>query len=214
MILVVGANGASVALSTSIDEDAIQVTLLMRQHWSLRPAIIRNSRPFAICKFIDDCCGNEERLKAIPLMISSLRRHHNPTFPDVINTCTDSTVLDKTDQSCPALEQFNSLPLGYAINDPALHRYEKLIMNYGEKILPIEQLLERMKNSCNDYEIHAFLCSSDKKLIESCIGKALQELHDDKGYEDYYEFIIKTKQILSDLNKELIKTSVDDTNTD
>ncbi|CAF0942434.1 unnamed protein product [Didymodactylos carnosus] len=213
-IFVVGTNGVSLNLPTSINENVIELARLMEQYSSLKPAAIQNHRPLAICQFIDNCCRAEDRSKAISLMVSSSPRKHNFTFPKVINTCTDSTALSKADQSCPSLQQFSSLPLVPDTDDPALRQFYNLRKKYNIERIQISKLMRHMRIICNNYEFYAFVCLSDKKSLQSCVGKVIQRIHDYGGYEAYYKYMIEIKQSLTNLNQQLVQLFVENRNTD
>ncbi len=72
IIFMNGASGASLDLPTSINKDAAEIGRVWVQVWSSKPPELLNRRPLAICPFIDNCCADEDRLKAIELMGSSL----------------------------------------------------------------------------------------------------------------------------------------------
>ena len=205
VLFVVGTNGASVKLSTSIDENAIELARLIEKFWSSKPAVLLNHPPLAICRFIDDCCEGEKRLKAISLMISLvLHRADSLSFPKVTNTCIDSTVLNKTEQTCLSLQQFNSMQLPN-IKDPAVEQFFSVTMKYNTELI---KLRDHIEDSCTDYEFHAFLCLTDKNLLQSCTAKILQGIHNKDGYKAYYKFMMQTKQSLTRINQILAHDTV------
>jgi hypothetical protein len=58
-----------------IDENAIEVARIFEQVWSMKPAVLLNQRPVAICQFVDGCCRSEDRLKAVSIF--NLSSAHN-----------------------------------------------------------------------------------------------------------------------------------------
>ncbi|CAF0918719.1 unnamed protein product [Adineta steineri] len=210
MIFIVGTNGASLNFPTSISEDVIELIPLLEQFSSLTPAAMLNTRPYAVCKFIDNCCEGEDRLKAISLWMSSIN-HNNTTLDNVINTCTNPTTLNNEDQSCPSLEQINSLPISIREDASAVQQLNSLLKHYPEVIL-FDLLASISLDVCNDYEFHAFACLSDKTLFESCITKSLQIMYDLRGHEKYYRFIRRFKTSFPNIIQYLTQVSVENKN--
>jgi hypothetical protein len=56
----------------SIDEDATELTQLFEEFWSLKPDVLKEEGPLAVCQFIDQCCKDEDRSRAISTLIDSM----------------------------------------------------------------------------------------------------------------------------------------------
>ncbi|UJR08065.1 hypothetical protein I4U23_012342 [Adineta vaga] len=67
---------------------------------------------------------------------------------------------DHTNQSCQSLMELDSLPMS-----------------------------KEDEGSCNAFEEYAFICLTNKTLIQSCAGKVLEKILYKDGYSSYYNFI-------------------------
>jgi hypothetical protein len=212
IFVVVGINGVWIKLVPSVNEDAIELAQLAEQFWSLKPAVFQRKGPLVLCQFIDECCSTENRFQAISFIVSSIANEYRNKnrYARVLNSCINSTAMEKANQSCPLLNQIISPSITQEDKfDIIQHR--RVIVNYYTQL---NNLTNHVYESCNNEEIHALLCLSNTKLIRSCVNKILQEIYDDNGYDGYQEFIIETKKILIDLNQQLSSLSMKNKNTD
>ncbi|CAF1072818.1 unnamed protein product [Adineta steineri] len=208
MVFIVSINGVSIKPVSSTDNDAIELAQLAEKIWSLKPAALQTKGPLVICQFIDKYCTNENRFQAISSMVSSIVNEYRSKhrYARVLNKCISKTVLEETKQSCPILQQLIS-PTITQQDKFNIIQYQRVLMSYFTEL---NILISHVQTSCNDEEIHGFLCSSNMTLITTCTNKILREIYNDNNYE---EVIIKTKQALTDLNQELlslyIKTEIE-----
>jgi hypothetical protein len=206
MIFLSGINGAWLTLPTSVDEDAITLTRLAEEFWSLKPAVFQNKGPLVLCQVIDECCATDDRAKAVSLMVSSITDENRSRnrYARILNTCINST-----DQSCPPL--FNLISPSITLQEKSdIKQHRRIIMNYDTKL---NDLINRVNESCNNEEIHALLCLSDTKLVKTCINKILRSIYDVDGYKVYHEYVVETKQTLIDVNQQLSELFIKNTNT-
>lgn len=205
IIFAVGIKGAWIELSTSIDEDAVELTQLTETFWSLKPAVFQKKGPLVLCQFIDECCTTENRLQAISSMVYSIvHEYRNKNrYNQVINKCISSIDSKEVNQSCLSLNKL-LFPIITEQDKSMIKQHRKIIMNY---FLELNNLVTYVNEKCNNEEIHALLCSSNTKLVKTCASKILQVIYNEDGYEIYQEFLTKTKQILVDLNQRLKKNT-------
>ena len=211
VFFVVGTNGASLKLATSIDENGIILAEMIEKLSSSNSLIDFNKRPYAICRFIDNCCDGGERLKTIPLFISAIKTNPGSmNFPEIINTCTGSTTLNKTYQTCPSAQQFSAIP-EFQLDNRLNEEFSSIMNKYREEL---GKFWHYTFASCNDYELQAFLCLSNKKLLSSCTAKVLQQINDNDGYKAYHKFMKRTKEALTAMAEEVARLIAEDINTD
>lgn len=203
IIFLVVIKGASINLSTSIDKDANDLTRLTEIFWSLKPKVFEEKGPLVLCQFIDKCCTNVNRFQAISSMVSSIiNEHQNKNrYNKVISKCIDSTDFKNANETCPLLNKLIS---------PSVTEYEKfmiiqhrnILMNYFREL---NNLINHVYESCINEEVHALLCLSDTNLIQTCVSKILRKIYHENDWKFYQEFLIETKQVLFDLNQQLLK---------
>ncbi len=209
IIFVVGINGAWLKPLTSIDEDAIAITQLLEKFWSLKPAILKNTRPLVYCQIIDQCCEDEDRSKAISLMSQYIDGTDRYSFTEVMYTCINLTASNKADESCSSILT-SVVPPRIAYSNSDVKKYFDIISKYVKEL---DHYFYDITLTCNSEETHAVLCSSDRKLIEICTGKILQKIYDDND-KNYQAIMMNTKRVLIDLHQQLFEAFIENTNTD
>lgn len=212
IIFVSNINGDGIQSPTSIDEDAIEFAGLIAKFWSLKPAVFQKLEPFIYCQVIEECCGDEQHSQAIPLWFpSSYNDDIKSHFVEVINECVNSTTLNEANQWCSSFRQ-SIISSKVFDQDPNAKRFKTMIAKYKNEL---RRVFGQIYITCNNEEIYAFLCLSNKKLIETCAGKILGNRHSlfSFSYQYYEEYITKGKQILIDVNQELSQMSFKNTNT-
>ena len=83
-------------------------------------------------------------------------------------------------------------------------------LNIVEKYLNKTNYFSNTTSICNNEEIHATVCFSDTKLVQSCTQKILQQIYNE-NLNNYEEIIKSVKEGLINLNKELTEAFVKDT---
>jgi hypothetical protein len=209
-IFVVGINGAWLKLPTTVDEDSIEIGRLLTDFWSIKPAIVGKMEPFIYCQVIDQCCENEHRSQATSLFFSfAVERSDDGQFLEVINECVNSTALHDTTQWCSSYQKA-IVSSWTAREDPDAIKYFSVI---HQNLTKAEKILDRIFSVCNNEEFHAFICSSTKKLVETCLARILQAINDEDGYKAYQEYIVKAKQELITSNQQLSQLFTKNGNT-
>jgi hypothetical protein len=205
----IGVNTAGLKRPTSMYKDAIELTRLYEEYWSFQPAILKKTVPLIYCHAIDDCCGIEQRSQAISLL-HSMKNNISAThlFTEVILTCIDLSSLHQTDQGCSNFLESIISPW-IVDNNPDVIQYYSVIDKYDAELT---NFYKRMKSTCNKEEYHAFSCLSNKTLTETCTGKTLRKMHDKNGYKAYRQFMMKTKQALTNINQQLSELFIKNTN--
>jgi hypothetical protein len=200
---IVVVHGASRKTPASIDKDAIEMAQLVEKLWSFKPAIIKRAKPLVYCQVIDHCCEEEDRSKAISLMDLSMDEND---FKNVMERCMNTTTSNQENQLC--LTVLNSIvPEWTTYMSSDVRNYTDTVDKYMYK------LQFNIPFACNSEEIHAFICSSNTKLVGSCARKTLEEIYD-YNYKNYGKTIKYIKQTLMDANQELSKIFIKNTNVD
>jgi hypothetical protein len=208
---IVGIEGAWIKVPILVDEDAVELTRLAEEFWSLKPAVFQRKGPLVLCEFIDKCCAVEDRFQAISLMVISIANEYRSQnhYATVINTCMNSTVLKQANQSCSSLQKLIS-PSIMKQDKSIVTEYIGILLDYFTEL---NNLAKHIHKSCNDEEIHALLCLSNTKLVTACAGKILHKIYDYNGDPTYQEFVAETKQTLIDLNQQLSDLSATNADT-
>jgi hypothetical protein len=186
----------------SIDEDATELTRLFEEFWSFKPDVLKEEGPLAICQFIDQCCKDEDRSRAISALIDSMDKVNiNEDYNNrIINECINTTDLKESIQSCPSIRH---ILYPVITQQDSLDGIEYAIfMNYTATV---GKLANHEDGFCNNEEIYAVLCSSNVKLITSCFTKSLQNIYDENDYEVYRRFVMEAKQNFTDANQQLFQ---------
>jgi len=207
IIFVVGAHGAAHKTPTSIDKDATELAQLAEKIWSFKPAILKRLKPLAYCQVIDQCCENEQRSEAISLFDQVMSNIYPDRLENLMEECVDTTTSNKEKQLCPGIIE-SIRPWWIIGRNPDAKKYRNIFMNYLMNITGFDNI----KGDCNSEEIHAFVCSSNTKLVKSCAGKILQEIYDN-DYKNYPKTIKSLKQLLINANQELSKEFIEKTKT-
>ncbi len=204
-----GINGASLKHPVSIDENAIELTQLTEKFWSLKPDILKRTKPVVYCQIIDQCCDGEDRLEAVSLISQYIDGTDKYSLAEVLLTCMNSTTANKADQLCSSIIE-SIIPLRIMYQNSDVQKYINITSKY-DKLL--NNILDYILSTCNSEEIYALLCLSNEKLVEKCTGKILQKIYDDH-YESYEAVMVYTKQVLIDLNQQLSEAFIPNTNTE
>ncbi|UJR32908.1 hypothetical protein I4U23_020369 [Adineta vaga] len=206
IIHVLNTNGAWIQTTISMNEHAKDLAHLGETFWSLKPVVFQNEGPLVLCQFIDEYCTTEtNRMQAISLMTSSIVNEYRSKkrYNQVLTTCMNSTTLENVQQSSPLIHRMLS-PMITQRDKHNIIQHRKIIMNYFTEL---NDLLNYMNKSCNAEEIHALLCLSNTELLITCVQKILQDIYEKNNSAIYEEFIEKTKEILVDLNTQLLQLS-------
>jgi len=202
IIFVIGINGASIELPSLIDEDAVEMAGLMEKCWSLKPAALQQMKPLAYCKVIDKCCLDEHHVQATSRFFPFLKDRHTETrFNELIGTCINSTAHHKADQWCQTFRS-EITERWEARANPDVKQFSMAIAKYRRELM---QLFNAIDDVCNDEEIHAVICLSNKELMPTCAGKILRKLNDINGYEVYQKIIVQYKTMFIDVHQKLSK---------
>jgi hypothetical protein len=192
-------NGALLKSPASIDEDAVELAQLIQKLWSFRPALLQRTKPVVYCEFIDECCATEDRLEAISLIgqySSSYARYH---FNQIMATCMNSTRLQRENPFCSSFSG-SIISQRMAYQNADVKKYIDVIDNHEKDFL---KMFFRITSTCNGEQMHALLCSTNKKLIQTCAGKLLQDIYDRNDYKNYQEIARKTNKGLVHIIQEL-----------
>ncbi|CAF3725268.1 unnamed protein product [Adineta steineri] len=195
-------NGASVQLATSIDSDAIELADLMGKFWSSKPAEISKTEPFIYCKVLETCCKEENREEAVPLVFSGLLDDKNRLL-EIVGSCVNSTEQNGGNKWCDTYSQEIILPWDLRSNFQ-IEQFGQLLVKFDKKI----SIFEVGAEVCDDEEKYAFMCQSNKKIVQRCFHKLLQNAIKQFGYKSYEELVMEDKQALIDINQEWSAVSV------
>ena len=214
IICMVGIEGASRKTPASINKDAIKLAQLAEKIWSLKPAILKQGRPLIYCEVMNKCCEEEDRSKAISFLDASNDLDFDG-FENVMKQCMNTTTSNKGNQLCTAVIE-SIVPPWIIYRNANMGTYMGTMNRYIDIIDKYVKNLDKSDEwalVCNGEEMHALLCLSNTKLVESCVGKMLQQLFD-SDYKNYEKTIKDMKQILTKANQDLVTALVEDTSTD
>jgi hypothetical protein len=206
IIFVVGAHGAAPKILAPIHKDAIELTQLAEKIWSLKPAIFKRTKPCVYCEVIDQCCEKKHRSEAISFFDQPIVTNND--FENLIEQCINTTTSNKEKQLCPGIIK-SIVPWWIANENPDIKKYQYILMKYLNNITEFDNI----RGNCNGEEIHAFMCSSNTKLVKSCAGKLLQEIYDN-DYKNYRKTIKSLKNTLINADQELSKEFIQKTKTE
>ncbi|CAF3875015.1 unnamed protein product [Adineta steineri] len=199
VIFISSINGASLQLSTSIDSDAVELSNLVEKFWSSKPAEINKVQPFIYCKVLDTCCEEKQRQEAIPLFFTaSFDIDDRNRFQEIVGSCVNSTEQNGRDKWCQTYSQEMISPWDLRSNSKVI-QFGQLLMKFDKKITIFDMGTTEV---CDDEEKYAFMCQSNKKSIQKCVGKLLQNAIKRFDHKTYEELVMENKQALIDINEE------------
>ena len=200
IILIVDVDAASLKQSASIQNDAKELSELLVKIWSMKPAILKRVFPAVSCELIDKCCKAENRAKATALM-SQEEEIFNYGMPErIIEMCVNSSPASKIDRTCSAVIK-SRVSHQAAENDSAVEEYLNIISTVGGQEI---MLFRWIRRSCEAKHVQAFLCLSNRELVEECANKVLGMASDD-NYIDYAAMMMSAKQTFLNIIEKLSK---------
>ncbi|CAF1394375.1 unnamed protein product [Adineta steineri] len=169
-------NGASFQLPASMDSDAIELADLMEKFWSSKPAEYNKIEPLIYCKVIDTCCEGKQH-EEISLAFSTFFDDRNDLL-EIVGSCVNSTEQNGGNKWCQTYTQ-------EIISLWDLHSNSQAAQ-FGQLMIKLDEKLGRFGGDvpefCDDEEGFAFMCLSNKKLVQRCAYKRLQYLIKRFGY--------------------------------
>lgn len=192
--------GASLKKSTSIDDDAKELTGLAEKIWSLKPSITKHSEMLLSCEVIDKCCKGKSRTAAAVFMSQTELEFGEKLARKIMNMCVNSTNSNKADRTCSTTVE-SIIPDTTIEKDPSVEEYFKIVQDLEEHLEMLPRWLHR---SCEREHFQAFLCLSNTKLVEACAKEILQMAFDN-DYIDYQAVVTTVKRRLTDILQKLLK---------
>ncbi|CAF0728755.1 unnamed protein product [Adineta steineri] len=196
-------NGASFKSRTSIHRDAIEFANLAETFWASKPDEFNKIESFIHCKVLETCCEEKQRKEAIPLVISELPDDKN-RFLEIVGSCINSTEQNGGDKWCRTYSQEIISPRVLWSNFQVRY-FLQLMMEFLIKLGEIGAGREKV---CDDEEMYAIRCLSNKKLIQRCVSKGLRDLMKRFDRKPYKNLVMETKQALSNINQKWSEISI------
>ncbi|CAF0829059.1 unnamed protein product [Adineta steineri] len=198
-------SGASFKSRTSSDSDAIELTDLWEKLWASKPAEYNEIEPFIYCKPIETCCEGKQRQKTILMsLFNTFDFNKINRFRKIIGSCVNSTEQNEVDKWCQTFSQET-----IELQDPEINyqvrQFEQLTMEFLEKL---EKIDDDVADLCGNETTYAFMCLSDKKVIQRCFRKLLRNAIKRLGYKSYRKLIMEIKQALIDINQKWSEISI------
>ncbi|CAF0829027.1 unnamed protein product [Adineta steineri] len=196
-------NGASFQLPTTIDNDATEFADLLEKFWNSKPGEINKVQPFIYCKVLETCCEEKQREEAIPLFFPAFSGDKN-RFLEIVGSCINSTEQNGGDKWCRTYSQEIISPWDLQSN-LQVEQFEQLLDKFDKKVNIFDVSTTEL---CDDEEKYAFMCQSNKKLIQRCIHKLLRNTIKRFGYKSYKKLVMENKQAIIDIYQEWSAVSI------
>lgn len=194
---------------SQLEKDAAELTLLLEEFWSLKPATVLEEGPLVLCRIFDECCEEKERSRAISTFISFMTGGSTTdlTLEKVIENCVDLTDLKESIPTCPLIR--NAL---YPVRPTQLisnaEEYGKLWFNFAGKVDILNNVTFA---TCDNEEWHAALCLTNTTLVKNCVTKLFQAIQRISSLRIYQNFVKETKEQLLKINRRLVYSELKNT---
>jgi hypothetical protein len=149
---------------------------------------------------MDKCCEDKDRVEAVSLIGQYTIRTDGDRFVQIMQTCMNLSTSNKADHVCSSIVK-SIVPTEIVFKDSNARKYFNIIDHHGTVL---NDFIDRMHLACNSEELHAFICLSNKKLMQKCINKVLQKIYND-DYKNYQKIIENTKQVMIAANQQISK---------
>jgi hypothetical protein len=178
-----------------IDADAKQLSLSNEKCWFHISNKVYNDTKRK-CQVLTQCCSGKKYSKALSLM--AVNFSVDP-IPVTFAACLGSVTPDHLAKTCPSALKLTSRLTFEPDDDNDKANPVYMVMN--KYSLVIKDFLKNIPLVCNENEVHAYLCLSSKKLLQSCVGKILQKQYDSRGKKTYKESVKKYKAGFNGMNQ-------------
>jgi hypothetical protein len=182
-------NGSPQRPSTLIDTDAKQLSVSLDKLWTFM-LNVGVEEVKSKCEILVKCCSSKSYAPTLSRMATNFSID---PFAITFHACFGSLDPAHLAKACPSALTLRT-PLKFVSNDDNYDDESDPIARILDKhIGVIKDLLKNIPPACNEKEVYAFLCQTNKKLLQSCIKKTLQKQFDSQGSKKYKEVAKKFK---------------------
>jgi hypothetical protein len=207
--IIVGMHCARLKQPASINKDSTEITQLLEKIWSRKPDPLNRAEPLIYCAVMDKCCEDKDRVEAISLMNQYSINSDGDRFLQIMQGCMNSSNSKKEDHVCSSVVK-SKFSTEAIFNDNNVRIYMDII---NHRVTGLNQFVDEISSTCNNKELHAFICLSNNKLMQKCIVKVLQKTYDG-DYKNYQTNIEGLKEMMISANEQISEELSIDRNHD
>ncbi|CAF2961431.1 unnamed protein product [Rotaria sp. Silwood2] len=200
LIFVATIDGKPQRSSSLIKTDAKELAELMEKLWAESSNDEKNLLK-QTCQVVKKCCPPT----AISKVVSSSKSNiFNDPASQIATICLNTSDHADIAKKCPSALKLK--PSSSSSSSP----FDKLGNNIDLETLAIasrimkdqstmDDFVNHLHNACNTAEQYALLCMSNKKLLQSCIGKHIQKKFVPGNKTAYETYVKIVKMMLTDI---------------